>query len=64
MKINNRPKYYANFDEAVLANSYELDTQLVQWVADGGRLVYVLNRQRDELAIDNSIFWAAWHQCY
>ena len=44
-------------DEAVLANSYELDQQLVQWVADGGRLVYVLNRQRDELGIDNAIFF-------
>ena len=43
-------------DEAVLADSYQLDQQLAEWVAEGGRLVYVLNRQRDELALDNTFF--------
>lgn len=44
-------------DEAVLADSYQLDQQLADWVAEGGRLVYVLNRQRDELALDNTLFF-------
>lgn len=51
------PKSILILDEAVLADSYLLDTQLADWVADGGRLIYVLNRQREELAIDNSVFF-------
>ncbi|MFK3869816.1 hypothetical protein [Pseudoalteromonas rhizosphaerae] len=41
-------------DEAALSNSHTLDQQLSQWVSEGGRLVYILNKQRDELGLDNT----------
>lgn len=44
-------------DEAALGNSHTLDQQLSQWVSDGGRLVYVLNKQRDQLGLDNTVFF-------
>lgn len=55
-ELNIDPQSILILDEAVLADSYQLDVQLADWVADGGRLIYVLNRQRDELAIDNTVF--------
>jgi len=57
-ELNIDPQSILILDEAVLADSYQLDVQLADWVADGGRLIYVLNRQRDELAIDNTVFFS------
>lgn len=44
-------------DEAALNTSHTLDQGLADWVSDGGRLVYVLNRQRDKLNLDKSVFF-------
>ena len=57
-ELNIDPQSILILDEAVLADSYQLDVQLADWVADGGRLIYVLNRQRDELAIDSTVFFS------
>ena len=57
-ELNIDPQSILILDEAVLADSYLLDVQLADWVAEGGRLIYVLNRQRDELAIDSTVFFS------
>lgn len=44
-------------DEAALNRSHGLDEQLAQWVSDGGYLVYILNKQRDELGLNNTAFF-------
>ncbi len=57
-ELNIDPQSILILDEAVLADSYQLDVQLSDWVAKGGRLIYVLNSLRDELAIDSTVFFS------
>ena len=43
-------------DEAQIAKSYALDSALSDWVARGGRLIYILSAERETLGIENSAF--------